>query len=82
MPPSCKDGFVHYNSPRSNKATPNKFPVSPSWEWLPHAGMAVIITRNTHAQSMPRAEESPEICKQISVVATCSVLVRGAGDEI
>ena len=40
------------------------------------------ITRNTHAQSMPRAEESPEICKQISVVATCSMLVRGAGDEI
>ena len=41
-----------------------------------------ILTRNTHAQSMPRAEEYPEICKQISVVATCSMLVRGAGDEI
>ena len=25
--------------------------------------MSVIITRNTHAQSMPRAEEHLEICK-------------------
>ena len=32
-----------------------------------------IITRNTHAQSMPRAEEYPEICKSISVVTTCIV---------
>ena len=32
-----------------------------------------ILTRNMHAQSMPRAEEIyPEICKLISVVTTCS----------
>ena len=36
-----------------------------------------IITRNTHAQSMPRTEEYPEICKSISVVTTCIVQVPG-----
>ena len=38
-----------------------------------------IYTKNTHAQSMPRAEEYPEICKLISVVTTCSVKMLGAG---
>ena len=40
------------------------------------------LTRNTHAHSMPRAEEYPEICKLISVVTTCSGLMLGAGDEM
>ena len=36
-------------------------------------------TRNTHAQSMPRAEEYPEIYKKISVVTACNVYVLGLG---
>ena len=33
----------------------------------------IVLTRNTHVQSTPRAEEYPEICKWIFVVTTCSV---------
>ena len=44
--------------------------------------MYIHTTRNTHAQSMPCAEEYPEICKQIFVVTMCSVQVLGARDKV